>query len=310
MNEMNNLRILIIDDNPEIHKDFIKVLSFDNSTSEIDVLNTELLFGTKPQISTFPKYDLECALQGQEGVEKIKHALEAKNPFAIAFVDIRMPPGWDGIETIQHILELDTDIQLVICTAYSDYTWEKTVEKLGMRDNLLVLKKPFDVDAVRQLACALTKKWQWMHEVKSKTSTLEDSVSQRTLALQKSLSFSLIRATLESSADGIMVMDNDNLLVDYNAHFAEMWKLPQTLLNNKQGLRIFEYIQNQLQQSELLSKHMESLHSEPEAILNEILTLKNNSIYEVYSQPHKLKGEIIGRVWNFHNITKCIHPEL
>ena len=77
----------------------------------------------------------------------------------MAFVDVRMPPGWDGIETIARIWEVYPDLQIVVCTAYSDYSWEEMRAKVGQPDSLLVLKKPFDNIEVQQLAHALTKKW-------------------------------------------------------------------------------------------------------------------------------------------------------
>src|SRR5438045_7148731 len=110
-----------------------------------------------------------------------------------------MPPVWDGIETIKHIWALDKDIQIVICTAYSDYSWEEMVAALGKTDNLLILKKPFDNVSVRQLACALTTKWQLTEKTRQYTSTLQQQVADKTLSLQKSLS--LVKSTFESSSD-------------------------------------------------------------------------------------------------------------
>lgn len=307
MNPLNDMRIIIIDDNPEIHKDFIKVLSFDNASNPIDAMSEQLFADTETKKMTFPKFIIDCASQGQEGVACIKQALDEGKPYAVAFVDIRMPPGWDGIETIQHIWKLDTDIQVVICTAFSDYTWEETIEKLGMTDNLLILKKPFDIVAVRQLACALAKKWQLMHEARFHTQFLEESVEQRTLSLQKSLS--LIRATLESSGDGIVVVDNEGMLVDFNNHFVEMWEMPSVILDSKKSNLIFEYIQNQLLEADVFQDRVKYLHDNPEEIISDILKLKDNKVYEEYSQPHKLNGVTIGRVWSFHNITKRVYLE-
>ena len=77
----------------------------------------------------------------------------------MAFVDIRMPPGWDGVETVCRIWEVDPEILVVICSAYSDYSWEEMVRKLGRNDRFLILKKPFDNIEVRQCAMALTERW-------------------------------------------------------------------------------------------------------------------------------------------------------
>jgi PAS domain S-box-containing protein len=85
----------------------------------------------------------------------------------MAFVDVRMPPGWDGIETIKQIWAECPQLQVVICTAYSDYQWQDITDKLGQTDQLLILKKPFDNLEVRQLACALTEKWSLARQVES-----------------------------------------------------------------------------------------------------------------------------------------------
>jgi PAS domain S-box-containing protein len=89
----------------------------------------------------------------------VKQALADNRPYALAFVDVRMPPGWDGVETIARIWEVNPDLQIVVCTAYADYSWDRMRARVGQPDNLLVLKKPFDNIEVQQLAHALTKKW-------------------------------------------------------------------------------------------------------------------------------------------------------
>ncbi len=179
--------ILVIDDNTEIHHDFIKILT--KTTSAVDEISNQLFGSSKidtnaPNIA-LPHFKIDTATQGQEGVKRIGQAIKENNPYALAFVDIRMPPGWDGVETIKHIWELDKDIQVVICTAYSDYTWEETIAKLGQSDNLLILKKPFDFIAVRQLACALTQKWKLMQESRCYTKSLEKTVQIRTEELHR-----------------------------------------------------------------------------------------------------------------------------
>jgi PAS domain S-box-containing protein len=104
-------------------------------------------------------FELDSVYQGQEGLEMVKRALAENRPYALAFVDVRMPPGWDGIETIARIWEVDPELQIVVCTAYADYSWEEMRAKVGQPDSLLVLKKPFDNIEVQQVAHALTKKW-------------------------------------------------------------------------------------------------------------------------------------------------------
>src|SRR6202040_1929797 len=107
-----------------------------------------------------------------------------KRPYAIAFVDMRMAPGWYGIETANRIWEHDPDIQIVVCTAYSDNTWDEIREKLGRTDRLIILQKPFDNVEVLQLADALTEKWRLARQAGSRMEDLERRVEERTRELQ------------------------------------------------------------------------------------------------------------------------------
>jgi two-component system, cell cycle sensor histidine kinase and response regulator CckA len=157
-----NQRILIVDDNTSIHTDFREILCPDNSGSAaVDELEAAI-FGDQPTRPAQSGFELASAYQGQEALAMVKQSLVEQRPFALAFVDVRMPPGWDGIETIARIWEVYPDLQIVICTAYSDYSWEEMRTKVGQPDNLVILKKPFDNIEVQQLAHALTKKW-WLN---------------------------------------------------------------------------------------------------------------------------------------------------
>ena len=140
-----NNRILIIDDNPAIHVDFKKILEAkDSSESSLGDL---FLADEAPQ-STGCDYQLTSAHQGQDGAEIAAEAFGNGQPFALAFVDMRMPPGWDGLETIKELWKTDNKLQIVICTAYSDHNWRDLQNELGKTDNLLILKKPFDLSLI------------------------------------------------------------------------------------------------------------------------------------------------------------------
>lgn len=117
----------------------------------------------------------------------VKKSLAENRPYSLAFVDVRMPPGWDGVETIARIWEIFPQLQIVVCTAYSDYSWEQLRLKVGQPDNLLVLKKPFDNVEVQQLAHALTKKWLLSIQANYQLAELEAMVERRTAELAKTL---------------------------------------------------------------------------------------------------------------------------
>ena len=154
-----NRRILVIDDNTSIHADFRKILCPDVSRKASLNKMRAALFDSEETTASPVGFELHSAYQGQEGLEMVKKSLAEGQPYAMAFVDVRMPPGWDGVETISRIWEVNPELQIVVCTAYSDYSWEEMRAKVGQPDGLLVLKKPFDNIEVQQLAHALTKKW-------------------------------------------------------------------------------------------------------------------------------------------------------
>src|SRR5216683_4863222 len=179
-----NRRILVIDDNRAIHEDFRKIFNSPQGQGSALAASEAALFGQSPVATCSPAFEFDSAFQGQEGLSLIQRALEANRPYAMAFVDVRMPPGWDGIETIARIWEKYPELQVVVCTAYSDYSWEEMVKKLGHSDRLVILKKPFDNIEVLQLATALTEKWCLYQQAKCKLDDLERMVRERTAALE------------------------------------------------------------------------------------------------------------------------------
>src|SRR4029077_19004580 len=182
--EFANRRVLVVDDNPAIHDDFRKVL-VGSYRPEAALLAAEAaLFGAGEAPVVLADCELESARQGQEALAKVEASLAAGRPFAMAFIDVRMPPGWDGVETISRIWQVYPELQVVICTAYSDYSWDEMLRKLGARDNLVILKKPFDNVEVLQLAYAFTRKWELNRQAQLKVGELTRMVAQRTSELE------------------------------------------------------------------------------------------------------------------------------
>ena len=181
MNDATDLvvsRILVIDDNEAIHQDFQKIFGTNRERLTPSVAEMALFGGTG--FTDAPEFQIDSAYQGQEGLALVRLAQEQRSPYAMAFVDVRMPPGWDGIETVTRIWQHDSDIQIVICTAYSDYSWGEMLAKLGRSDRLVILKKPFDTIEVLQLASALTEKWRLVRQSRSIREDLEHRVAERT----------------------------------------------------------------------------------------------------------------------------------
>ncbi|MGA7350923.1 MAG: EAL domain-containing protein [Acidobacteriaceae bacterium] len=223
----NRYRLLIIDDNESIHDDLKKILLRQDDDSGLSA-DENLLFGTTRAMET--EFEVDSAFQGQEGLDCVMRAQSSQTPYALAFVDVRMPPGWDGIETIRHLWRADPELQVVICTAHSDYNWDAISHELGVSHNFVILKKPFDNIEVKQLAHALTAKWTAMRMARLKMEYLDKQVEERTADLRRTEE--KYRAIFEDAVIGIFQATPDGKLLNVNRAFAGIhgFDTPEQLL--------------------------------------------------------------------------------
>ncbi len=224
MTKDRNRRILVIDDNAAIHDDVRRILTSDGQTSDLDEAEAKL-FGTSvsPEGSRL-EYLVDSAHQGEEGYKMVCDAMARGERYAAAFIDMRMPPGWNGVETIEKIWEIDPSLEVVICTAFSDHSWTDLIKRFGTTDRLLILKKPFDTVEVSQLACSLTEKWYLAKHAKLKIGEMELIVQSRTKALEQ------VNNKLQHDAlhDRLTGLSNRALLLDrLNRCLIRMAREPQ-----------------------------------------------------------------------------------
>ncbi len=183
-----NRRILVVDDNRAIHEDFKKILVAapgEAAAADLSALERELFDDAPQATAPVQTFEVTSAHRGEEALALVQKAVAAHAPFAVAFVDMRMPPGWDGVRTIEELWKVDAELQVVICTAYSDHAWEDVLARLGVNDRLLLLKKPFDTAEVCQLACALTEKWHLSRHAHLKLAQLRSMVEEQTESLAR-----------------------------------------------------------------------------------------------------------------------------
>ncbi len=196
-------RVLIVDDNPAIHEDYRRVLCADDAQLGELASAKSLLLGESPAEKRNDLcVELVSAFQGEEALELVRRSVADGNPFKLAFVDVRMPPGMDGIETVSRLWEIDPLVQIVICTAFSDYCWEETSDNLQNSDKLLILKKPFDIAVVRQMACSLLAK----HELTQQVQQQIDEMARET---------HYTRAIIDSSNEAYLEADSDGRIIDW-----------------------------------------------------------------------------------------------
>jgi two-component system NtrC family sensor kinase len=178
---LDNRRVLIVDDNEAIHEDFKKIIGPTGTTDALDEFESDLFGDTHSRQS----FDIDSAFQGDVGYQRVCAAVAAGAPYALAFVDVRMPPGMDGIETTANIIRADPDISVVICSAYSDHSWDEIIDEVGESDRVLILRKPFDSVEVRQLAFALRQRWVLSRQASMRMNQLEERVRLRTRELEE-----------------------------------------------------------------------------------------------------------------------------
>lgn len=209
-------RVLVIDDNPDIHEDFRRILAADDARAGQSNRVEAGILSTPGPGHPLPRFEVDFAHQGQDGLAQVMRAREAGRPYAVVFVDVSKPPGWDGIETIGCLWKADPALEAVLCTATSDYSLQDLARHLRRTDQLLVLKKPFDDIEVQQMAVALSEKWRLACEAQSYFDNLEALVHSRTAEL--ALSLSLIQASenqyrllFESNPEPIFTYDDTTL---------------------------------------------------------------------------------------------------
>ncbi|MBI3286097.1 MAG: EAL domain-containing protein [Burkholderiales bacterium] len=210
--------ILVVDDNPDILDIYRKILTGDDavSTQALSALEASIFReDAGPEIAHIAHiahivFPLDLVQDGRQACGMAQQARRDGRPYAVAFVDMRMPGGWDGLETIENLWRVDPDIEVVICTAYTDYTLDETMARLACPDRFLILNKPFEKIEVLQLACALSEKWRLQRARQTRLDELERRVEERTLQLQEALG----NVRHQASHDSLTGLPNRVLFMD------------------------------------------------------------------------------------------------
>jgi len=218
MKENRARRVLIVDDNASIHEDLTAILH--GVAEKDDSAQTALeddLFGGK-DVNYTPvieddfviTYAIDDAYQGEEAVKMVDLAYGAGNPYELIFMDVRMPPGINGVETIKRIWDKHPEVQIILCTAYADYSWEDIQRSFGRTDHLLYVKKPFISVSIRQMAQTLTTKWALNRENEEFVANLKESEER-------------YRTLVDNVGLGVMLVNHDLKIVMMNEKLRRMF---------------------------------------------------------------------------------------
>lgn len=224
-------RILLVDDDPRILRAFRGVLVRVHRWAADESANAKIAPAANSKSNANRDaedalFDIVAAQSGEEGVAVVAQAVEESNRFAVAFVDMQMPPGWDGLKTIEELWKLDPDLQVVICTGYSKHSWSEIQTRLGTTDQLLILKKPFDLAEVSQLAVALTQKWRLAQQSIVREKEMEQLVRERTGHLELATNVANL---------GYWTFDFATNELNWSRRMYELFELPETYSPTLQG---------------------------------------------------------------------------
>ena len=196
-----NARVLIVDDQQDIHDDFEEMLRRRAPATPDDPASA-FLSREEPD-HHLPAFELLHAIGGEDACALIARETRQKRPFAVAYVDIRMPPGIDGVAAVRNIRRIDKAIEIVLMTAYTDKPLADIVQDMELLHKLLYIRKPFAREEIQQITLALVEKWNLEQELAARRRQL--TVTNRRLT-----------AVLDSIGEAIAVCDDADRLVFAN----------------------------------------------------------------------------------------------
>ena len=212
LSDYKNNRILIVDDQKDIHDDFVEMLKPNAENYSTD--NLAAAFIREEDKTFLPEFELLHATSGEEACQIVQDTREQGSPIAVAFVDIRMPPGIDGIETIRRIRKIDRDIELVIMTAYTDKSLSEIIEDMELLHKLLYIRKPFAREEIQQIALSLAGKWN-----------VEQALTEK--QAQLTASYQRLEAVLNATGDAMAMYDATGHLVFANQGYEKLFDLTE-----------------------------------------------------------------------------------
>ncbi|MDE0034226.1 MAG: sigma 54-interacting transcriptional regulator [Deltaproteobacteria bacterium] len=213
--ELTNRRVLIVDDQKEIHDDFAETLNARRFSTWLDDPATAFLDDEESQV--FPDLELLHARSGEAGCDIVKAGKQRGRPVAVAYVDIRMPPGMDGVETTCRMREIDADIEIVIMTAFTDKPVSEIIGSLERLHKVLYIRKPFASDEIQQITLSLIGKWNAEQELKRNR-------------LELAVGYQRLEAVLDATGEAMAMYDPAGRLTFANQRYEQVSGLRESEL--------------------------------------------------------------------------------
>ena len=281
-----NHRVLIVDDEAGIHSDFKDMLNPSSTQALTDQLAKTLLDEDSEHKTSFlPNFELLHATSGEEACDIIRAAKASNRPIAAAYIDVRMPPGIDGVEAIRRIRQIEKDIELVIMTAYTDKPLPEIVRDMELLHKLLYIRKPFAPEEVQQITLALVEKWNVEQTLAKKQQQLITNHQNLEISHQR------LKTVLDSAADAIGMFDDEGHLLFANQYYQQLFDLTEDQLRQMSPDELKACMKARFQTPELsqpgqepLSENVkdvvqavgEASRSEPRLLYRSITPVRNN----------------------------------
>ena len=296
--DSENLLVLIVDDQKEIHDDFEEMLRPPLKKSAADDLAAAFLH--EDNKSFLPEFELLHATNGEEAYRAIETGKESNRPIAVAYVDIRMPPGIDGIETIRRVRTIDRDVEIVIMTAYTDKSLPEIVQDMELLHKLLYIRKPFSREEIQQITLSLVGKWNVEQELSRKQRQL--TASHRRL-----------EAVLDATGDAMAMYDADERLVFANRGYEKMLDLSSSELKKMSYGAFTEHFQKRFQEPDLPDVEKGFFIEDGGRMVQEASAAgklpRQRLFYRSTAPVHDSQGGVIGDLYVYRDVSKEIEVE-
>ena len=299
-----NYRVLIVDDEAGIHSDFIDMLNPDITRTLTDELAENLLAevpGKKP--SFLPNFELLHATSGEEAYDIVRAGKESNRPIAVAYIDVRMPPGIDGVEAIRLIRQIEKDIELVIMTAYTDKPLPEIVRDMELLHKLLYIRKPFAPEEVQQITLALVEKWNVEQELAAKQQQLITDHQNLELSHER------LDTVLNCTEDALGLFDDAGQLLYANQFYERLFDLTEDELRQMPPDELKATVNARFQTSGLAEWEHGLLYDNLEHELDECedpIRSKPRSYYRSITKVLNNKGDFAGHVVSYRDMSKML----
>ena len=293
---IGNTRVLIVDDQQEIHDDFREILLAPHPDAEQDELSSAFL--QEDDHSFLPAFELLHARGGEDACARIAAGNERSCPIAVAFIDIRMPPGIDGVETVRRIREIDRNVEIVIMTAYAEQPLSEIVKDMVLLDKLLYIRKPFAREEVQQIALSLVTKWN----------------GERKLARQRQelgVSHRRLEAVLNATEDAIAMYDTADRLVFANRWYQELVELTQDDLRRMSPEAVTAHFRERFRKPRLSVAMEDRVAAEgSNAVVKPVAAAEQTKLFVRTERPVRdPQGTVIGNLMVYRDVSSKIEIE-